>query len=71
MALKGFRYKVKDTYTGDYFKPGQVLVALESDVKAYCVPEEKYVEGCNDPIDYPLSDFWAISDYYLEALKNE
>lgn len=44
-AWKGARYRViSDSH--NFFKPGEIVVALESQVVPYCVREEKYVPDC-------------------------
>lgn len=44
-ACKGARYRViSDSH--NFFKPGEVVVSLESSPVPYCVREEKYVSGC-------------------------
>lgn len=41
-ALAGARYRViSDSH--NFFKPGEVVVALENEVVPYCVREEKYI----------------------------
>lgn len=57
--IKGKRF-VATCNVFDFFKPGDIVVALdEDDTIPYCVLEEKYVEG-KDPSEYPPGDYWAM-----------
>ena len=68
-TIKGARYRViLDTH--NFFKPGEVVVALENSVVPYCVREEKYVPGCKIE-DLDFDDYHPVTDNSLEMLDDQ
>ena len=69
IALEGARYRViSDTH--NFFKPGEVVVALESSPAPYCIREEKYVLGCKMD-DFDFEDYNPLIDNELEMLDDQ
>ena len=52
----------------EFFKPGEIVVALETDAVPYCAKESAYSpEKALD--SYELSEYGALSEYELEVIE--
>lgn len=66
-AVKGGRYKVIfDSH--NFFKPGEIVVALETSPVPYCIREEEYVPG-RKPLAY--DNYHPLKDDELEMLDDQ
>ena len=67
MIKVGKQYKViQDSM--DYFKPGDIVIALEDDDDvAYFVYADKYEEG-KALDDYAYEDYYALATYEVEEI---
>ena len=52
---------------GYFFKPGEIVVALEGSDAPYCVRESAYSPE-NSIDDYSLDDYDALADHELEVI---
>lgn len=69
MVIKGTRCRVvSDDHS--FFKPGEIVVALETSVAPFCVREEKYVPGCKLK-DLGFEDYNPLIDDELEMLDDQ
>ncbi len=66
-TVKGKKYKVNFDPRG-FFKPGDIVVALEDDRIPICVLEKDYVPRFKNAIHYSSSQRNAIKAIYLEEV---
>lgn len=66
-TVKGKKYRVKIDPCG-FFKPGDIVVALEEDRIPVCVFEKDYVPLFKNAIHYSRSQRNAIKSIYLEEV---
>lgn len=66
-TVKGKKYRVKIDPCG-FFKPGDLVVALEEDRIPVCVFEKDYVPRFKNAIHYSRSQCSAIKSIYLEEV---